>query len=155
MMKDKINEISMLVREIEYDSEDYCIELELRDEVLRKPLGLSLYAENLEAEKDDIHIAAFVNNKMIGALILTTLNATDIKMRQVAVLEEFRAMKVGSEMVQYAENYSKKSGYKNMLLNARKTAAEFYEKHGYEKISEEFLEINLPHYKMRKCMDNL
>jgi len=39
-----------------------------------------------------------------------------------------------------------------MVLNARKTAVGFYEKLGYEKIGEEFPEINIPHYKMRKIM---
>ena len=147
------NKEEVQIREIECNSEEYREELELRDGVLRKPLGLSLYDENLEAEKNDIHLGACVNNKMVGVLILTTLNADDIKMRQVAVLEEFRTMKVGSAMVKYAEEYSKKRGYKNMLLNARKSAAEFYGKLGYEKISDEFLEINLPHYKMRKSID--
>jgi len=83
-------------------------------------------------------------------LILTPLNANDNKMRQVAVTESERSQNVGSELVKYAEEYSKGNGNSTMILNARKTAVEFYEKLGYEKISEEFQEINIPHYKMRK-----
>src|ERR1035437_3760589 len=91
------------IREIIYCSKDYTNELELRDEVLRKPLGMSLFDENLEKEKNDIHIGAFMNNKLVGVLILTQLNANDIKMRQVAVDESARSQNVGREMVWYAE----------------------------------------------------
>jgi predicted GNAT family N-acyltransferase len=89
---------------------------------------------------------------MVGVLILTGLNSKDIKMRQVAVDDDFRAMKIGTEMVRFAEEYSKKKGYSTMLLNARKTAVAFYEKMGYTKMSGEFLEINIPHYKMSKSL---
>jgi len=140
------------IREIKYNTEEYSRELELRDKVLRKPMGLSLYDENLEAEQHDFHIGAFVNNNIVGVMILTRLNTDDVKMRQVAVDEKWRAKKIGCEMVIYAEEYSKNRGYATMLLNARKTAVGFYEKLGYEKISEEFLEINIPHYKMRKFL---
>ena len=85
------------IREIIYCSKDYTNELELRDEVLRKPLGMSLFDENLEKEKNDIHIGAFMNNKLVGVLILTQLNANDIKMRQVAVDESARSQNVGRE----------------------------------------------------------
>ena len=138
------------IKEFGFNSEEYRNELELRDKVLRKPLGMNLYDENLEADKNDVHIGAFINKRMVGVLILTGLNSKDIKMRQVAVDDDFRAMKIGTEMVRFAEEYSKKKGYSTMLLNARKTAVAFYEKLGYKKMSGEFLEINIPHYKMSK-----
>jgi hypothetical protein len=138
------------IKEFGFNSDEYRNELELRDKVLRKPLGMNLYDENLEADKNDVHIGAFINKRMVGVLILTGLNSKDIKMRQVAVDDDFRAMKIGTEMVRFAEEYSKKKGYSTMLLNARKTAVAFYEKMGYTKMSGEFLEINIPHYKMSK-----
>ena len=141
---------NMQIKEFGFNSEEYRNELELRDKVLRKPLGMNLYDENLEADKNDVHIGAFINKRMVGVLILTGLNSKDIKMRQVAVDDDFRAMKIGTEMVRFAEEYSKKKGYSTMLLNARKTAVAFYEKMGYTKMSGEFLEINIPHYKMSK-----
>jgi predicted GNAT family N-acyltransferase len=140
----------ILIREFSFNSEEYSKELELRDKVLRKPLGMILYNENLEVDKTDVHIGAFKENRIVGVLLLTSLNSTDIKMRQVAVDEDFRSRKIGTRMVRYAEDYSAAKGYKTMVLNARKTAVAFYEKLGYEKISQEFLEINIPHFKMSK-----
>ena len=140
------------IAEIKYLSEEYHQEQELRDRVLRKPLGMSLYDENMDAEQHDVHIGAFMHGTLAGVLILTRINATEIKMRQVAVDEASRELHIGTEMVLFAELYAKKSGYSTMMLNARKTAVGFYEKLGYETIGEEFLEINIPHFKMRKCL---
>lgn len=142
------------IREIKYDSEEYRKELQLRDEVLRKPLGLSLYDDDLESEKNDVHIGAFLKNNLISVLILTRLNKDDVKMRQVAVVEKWRDKKIGSEIVLYAEEYSRNRGYLNMVLNSRKVAVGFYEKLGYKKIGEEFLEVNIPHYKMCKRLSH-
>ena len=138
------------IREFSFNSEEYSKELELRDKVLRKPLGMNLYDEPLEVDKTDVHIGAFKENRIVGVLLLTSLNSTEIKMRQVAVDADFRSRKIGTRMVRFAENYSTAKGYETMVLNARKTAVAFYEKLGYNKISEEFLEINIPHYKMSK-----
>jgi len=146
------NNKDILITGISYKSDAYAQELELRDRVLRKPLGMSLYDENLDAEQHDVHIGAFIDGMLAGVLILTKLNTTDIKMRQVAVDAAFRGRKTGTELVHFAEEYSKKEGFATMVLHARKTAVGFYEKLGYETVGEEFLEINIPHFNMRKCL---
>lgn len=144
------NRVQVQMKAIVYDSEEYAMELEVRDGVLRRPLGMSLYAENLEAEKADFHIGAFINNTLVGVLILTRLNEENVKMRQVAVTEAWRSNGIGRELVRFAEKYSQNMGYSTILLNARETAVTFYEKLGYEKLGDVFNEINIPHYKMRK-----
>lgn len=140
----------IFVREIHYNSDEYLKETELRDRVLRKPLGMHLYDENLDAEKNDIHIGAFLDDELVGVLILTRINADLVKMRQVAVETDMQSKQIGTGMVFFAEEYSKAAGYSTIVLNARKTAVPFYQKLGYDTISDEFLEINLPHYKMCK-----
>ncbi len=131
---------------------EYTQELILRDEVLRKPLGLSLFNEDLSKETNDYHIGAFLDDHLVGILILTVLNDKEIKMRQVAVKENKRGMSVGTELVKFAENFSKSKDYKIIVLNARKTAVNFYKKLNYEIISDEFIEVNIPHYKMKKLL---
>jgi len=143
---------TLQIREINYNSPDYMHELELRDKVLRKPLDMSLFDDNLEVDKQDVHIGAFVDNQLVGVLILTRLNQNEVKMRQVAVGEEMRSKKIGSKMVAYAELFSSNLQYTTMVLNARKTAVGFYEKLGYNKVGNEFLEINIPHFKMSKFL---
>jgi predicted GNAT family N-acyltransferase len=138
------------IREIIYNSEAYRNELELRDKVLRQPLGISLYDESLEADRNDYHIGAYLNDRVVGVMILTRLNTDEVKMRQVAVDENLRNKKTGSKMVLYAEQYAISMGYSTVVLHARETAVVFYEKLGYEKSGKVFLEINIPHYKMCK-----
>ncbi len=140
----------MEVREIIYGSDEYREELLLRDRVLRKPLGMNLFDENLGKESRDIHIGAFNENMLIGVLILTVLDSETLKMRQVAVDEDFRSMKTGTELVQFSEKYASLNEFNTIVLNARSVAVDFYAKLGYEKISEMFFEINIPHYKMHK-----
>ncbi|HLP04452.1 MAG TPA: GNAT family N-acetyltransferase [Paludibacter sp.] len=142
----------LIVRQLVYDSEEYTLELELRDEVLRKPLGRSIYDDNLKTECGDCHIGAFLDGKLVGVMILTSLNPDEVKMRQVVVNEAYRNQNVGTEMVGFAEKIAKEKGYKSIVLDARRTAAGFYEKLQYEKVSGMFLEINIPHYKMRKII---
>jgi len=99
------NELQIKI--IDYGSVDYSQEQELRNRVLRIPLGMSLYDENLEKEKDDIHIGAFIDGKVAGVLILTMLNANDIKMRQVAVDDGLRGKNTGTKMVAFAEEHAR------------------------------------------------
>ena len=142
----------MEIKQIEFDSSDYHKELILRDEVLRKPLGMSLFDENLTMEATDVHFGAFVNDRLIAVLLLTKLTDTDIKMRQMAIDENFRSLKAGSKLVQIAETYAKNAGYRKIVLNARKTAVGFYEKLGYERKGDMFTEVGIAHFKMLKCL---
>lgn len=140
------------IKEIAYGSEAYTEELELRDVVLRKPLGMTVYDDNLKADEHDIHLGAFINNRLVGVLILNFLNVEEVRMRQVAVDETWQKKKIGSQMVIYAELLAKNKGCSQMLLHARKSAVVFYKKMGYAVVGDEFLEINIPHYNMRKWL---
>ncbi|HTY10365.1 MAG TPA: GNAT family N-acetyltransferase [Bacteroidota bacterium] len=144
-MNDKIE-----IRKIQFGSGQYKEELELRNNVLRLPLGLSLYDENLTKEADDVHLGAFAGDRLVGVLILTTVGGNEIKMRQVGVAEAWRGKDVGAKLVAFAEDVARSLGRKKMVLNARKSVIGFYEKLGYEKLGGEFVEVTIPHQKMKK-----
>ncbi len=138
------------IRQILPDTYEYQQELELRDLILRKPLGLSVYNDDLESEKKDYHIGAFYDRTLIGVLILTPLSNMELKMRQVAVNEAYRGNHIGSRLVIFAEELAGELGCRRMILNARKSAVNFYLKRGYEVVGPEFTEVTIPHYKMAK-----
>ena len=142
------------IRVFSYDSPEYDQELLLRDEVLRRPLGMSLKNDNLENDRVSIHIGAFDSeeNQMLGVLLLTPLENGKIKMRQVAVRQSEQRQGVGRQLVAFAEQYALENGFCEMLLHARQVAMAFYCKLGYEALGDEFLEVNIPHYKMRKSL---
>lgn len=149
-MEDIIEDV--LVREFLYASDDYTLELKLRDEVLRKPLGMNLFNDNLDPDKYDIHIGAFVGSELVGVLLLTKLDANLVKMRQVAVAEKYQSRQIGSKMVRFAERKAADAGFTSMVLHARKTAVRFYEVLGYTRVGAEFLEIGIPHFEMYKSI---
>ena len=138
------------IRLITYGSDDYAAELQLRDRVLRKPLGMSLFDEDLTRDKADIHIAAFYDNVLVGCLLLLPVAENVLKMRQVAVDEAFRSKGLGGLMVGFAEEYAQKQDFKIIELNARETAIAFYQRHNYSVTGDQFFEVGIPHRKMLK-----
>jgi predicted GNAT family N-acyltransferase len=143
---------SIKFRLIKFASKDYESELKLRDDTLRKPLGLSLFDEDLSNEKNDYHLGAFLEEQLTGIVILTILSETDIKMRQLGVAQLYRGKNIAKELVLYAEKFASELGYKKIELNARETVVEFYLKLGYKIVGEKFIEVTIPHHKMIKLI---
>ncbi len=141
-----------IIKQFDYNSDLYNRELELRNKVLRIPLGLNLYAEDLSSEVSQWHIGAFINSEMVGVLLLVPLDNHEIKMRQVAVNFAFQGKNIGSKLVTFAESLAVSRGYQRMILNARQTAVPFYRKLGYEIVGDVFTEVTIPHFKMQKAL---
>ena len=125
--------------------------LNLRDEVLRKPLGLCLFDEELN-EANDFHIVALANGKLIGCLILTPLNKTTVKMRQVAVKTEARRQGIGAGLVKFSETFAKQNGFTQIIAHSRLVAVDFYKRLNYTCEGSEFTEVGIPHIKMIKSL---
>jgi len=62
----------MALKIIDHGSKEYLQMVNLRNEILRKPLGLTFTKEELEIEKNEILIAAFEEEKMLGCCMLQT-----------------------------------------------------------------------------------
>ena len=140
-------------RLLEFGFGDHKKSIEIRREVLRKPLGLDFTLNDLNAEIDQFHIAAFYKNQLIGILLFKTMrdiSATILKMRQVAIDPEFQSKGYGSVLVKFSEQWAIDNGFNLIELNARNTAIQFYKNLGYKEIGNEFLEVNIPHVKMMK-----
>ena len=137
---------------IEHGSGEYEQTVALRDEVLRKPLGLSYDPAELAGEKDSFHLALREGAELVACLVLKPLDERCIKMRQLAVRESFQAKGFGRELVNYAESFMRERGYAEIVLHARETARGFYEKLGYEAEADSFTEVGLPHVFMRKML---
>ena len=124
----------------------------LRNEILRKPLGLLFSAEELEKEKEDVLIGAFEDEKLLGCCMLTRVDAVAVRLRQMAVPNNMQGKGVGRALMIFAENIARDLGYKRLSMHARKTALGFYQKLGYSVIGSEFEEVTIPHYIMEKVL---
>lgn len=141
---------TLTIRLVPHGSAEYEETVALRDDILRRPLGLQFTSEGLGAEIEDLHLACYLEEDLVGCLILTPAGSTTVKMRQVAVAEEMQGKGIGRAMVTRSEEIALEHGFTEMVLNARDTAVPFYENLGYERIGEQFEEVTIPHWKMRK-----
>jgi len=136
---------------VEYKTADYYATVDLRNLILRKPLGLYFNPDE-HNESPDYHVATYQNNILIGCLMLTPIDAKTLKMRQVSVLDTMQGKGVGKEMVHFSEQFAKEKNFELMVLNARETAVKFYLGLNYIVVGEPFIEVTLPHRKMQKIL---
>lgn len=124
--------------------------VDLRYNMLRKPLGLTFTPEELAAEKDDILICCFEEEKMEACCMLTQTDPKTVRLRQMAVTSGLQGKGIGRVLMTFAENIARDRGYRRLTMHARKSAVGFYEKNGYSVCSKEFEEVTIPHFVMEK-----
>jgi predicted GNAT family N-acyltransferase len=123
----------------------------LREEVLRKPLGLSLLDEDLSAEINETTIAAIEpDGSVLGCVMMRRVSDEEVKLRQMAVATELQGQGIGNGLLQQAEELAKSQGYIWISLHARLSAVLFYEKAGYVGEGDVFTEVGIPHLVMKK-----
>jgi GNAT superfamily N-acetyltransferase len=140
----------MALKIIDHGSNEYQQMVKLRDDILRKPLGLGFSPDELEQEKENMLIAAFEDEDMLGCCMLVEENPNTVRLRQMAVLNDLQGKGIGRALMGFAENLARDRGYKILSMHARKNAIGFYEKMGYQVASEEFNEVTIPHFVMEK-----
>jgi GNAT superfamily N-acetyltransferase len=142
----------MALKIIDHGSPEYQQMVQLRNDILRKPLGLHFTPDELEKEKGEILIAAFEEEKMLGCCMLVRSDKDTVRLRQMAVLNNLQGKGVGRALMQFAENIARDLGYRKLTMHARVTATGFYEKLGYAVTGELFEEVTIPHYIMEKSL---
>ncbi len=125
---------------------------QLREDVLRKPIGLSLREEDLSGEKNDLIVAAQESSEIVGCLLLRKLNNGGLKLRQMAVASTQQGRGIGTALLEIAEDFALEIGLFFLELHARETAVSFYEKRGFHTEGEPFTEVGIPHFKMTKTL---
>jgi GNAT superfamily N-acetyltransferase len=142
------------IRMITFGSEEYQKMVALRDEMLRRPLGLHFTPEYLQQEIDDMLIGCYEKSNeeeiLIGCCVLSPVDENTIQLRQMAVHKNFQGTGTGKAILSFAEKVAKQHGYTLLMMHARKVAVGFYEQSGYKIYGDEFLEVSIPHFEMRK-----
>lgn len=143
----------MRVEIVPYNSIPYQHSLQLRNHILRKPLGLSLFDEDLEVEKNQQHFVAIEDEAVVGCVVLIPFyEGKTGKLRQMATLEQIRGKGYGKILVKQLEQHARRMGMNKIILNARHHAVDFYAKLGYKVSSEVFKEVGIDHYTMIKSI---
>jgi len=140
----------MAIKQIDHGTKEYKMMVQLRDDILRTPLGLSFTKEDLDHEKDDILIAAFDDDVILGCCLLTQTTTDTVKLRQMAVKNNLQGKGIGQAILNFAETLARDKGFKKLTMHARDTAIGFYERCGYKIHGEQFIEVSVPHHAMEK-----
>ncbi len=142
----------MPLQQIDYASKVYDQMLQLRLDMLRKPLGLTFSEEELRKEADDIFITCTEDGDVLGCCVLTPIQHELLRLRQMAVCQKSQRKGIGETIVLFAEKLSRDKGYKKIMMHARNSALGFYQKMGYKIVGDEFEEVGLPHHIMEKSL---
>ncbi len=136
--------------EIKWQSDRYLQEIDLRDRLLRAPLGLVFTAEDLQAEQHQLHFGMTSGDHLVACLVVVPLDADTAKIRQMCVDDSHQRQGIGSSLMIRTEKELIERGFQSVELAARDIAVGFYKKLGYEIEGEGFIEVTIPHFKMVK-----
>ena len=132
-------------KQIDVNSPLYQDALFLREEVLRKPLGLRWTDAEKEEEASCVHIVGIAGTRVLATLLLKPMGAGTVRMRQVAVHPTMQRAGIGSKLVAFAEETARALGYHKICAHVRLPAAAFYLKMGYAITGDPFTEVTIPH----------
>jgi len=132
--------------------EEFEMYYDLRWRILRAPWNIPKGSERDDKEGDAIHVMVYETAGIpIGVGRAHFNSDEEAQIRFMAVEENQRGKGIGAIVLEELEKRSKEKGAKHITLNARETAAKFYEKYGYKIIKESHTLFGLiPHFEMRK-----
>jgi predicted GNAT family N-acyltransferase len=122
---------------------------------LRRPIGLSLFEEDLAQEQSHDHFGLFADSgSFVACVIAIRLSATEAKIRQMAVSPAYQRQGHGTRIICQLEDRLAASGIHRVSMHARVSAVEFYRSLGYSVTGTEFSEVGIPHVEMEKFLKN-
>jgi ribosomal protein S18 acetylase RimI-like enzyme len=143
--------VPMNFREIGHASPEYRQELALRDEVLRRPLGLVLEAGDVAADDKQFHFGLFdAEGSLTACVVAVPATPFKAKIRQMAVAPAHQGLGLGRHLMEELEQELRARGFREFELHARRSAEGFYQRLGYTTEGGEFTEVTIPHVKMVK-----
>lgn len=128
--------------------------LNMREKVFVEEKNVPIEIENdcydIITENCD-HFLIIYDNKIVGTLRCYVKEKNEVKLQRFCILKEYRKLGIGKKVLSHIENYYK--NYKETIkMDAKYEALGFYEKCGYKKISDVFMEANVEHIKMIKYL---
>lgn len=143
----------MTFREIAVGTPEYRLERALREEVLRRPLGLPLSEQDLAGEEDQIHFGLFgPDDELLACVVVVKLSPSEARIRQMAVSPPHQGKGLGQRLMAELERNLQARGFQTFVLNARKSAVGFYERLGYKAVGDEFVDLTIPHIRMTRAV---
>lgn len=123
---------------------------QLRDTVLRRPIGLSLFDENLSGESGQLHFGLVEGTDLLACVTIDLQGDTDALLRQMCVVPDRQQQGLGRRLITQVEAHLVQRKVQRVTMSARITAVGFYESLGYRTHGAEYLSVGIPHISMQK-----
>lgn len=128
---------------------DFAICMAIRMEVF-------VFEQNVPAEeewdafdKTSIHFFARADGKPVATARLRPLEGL-AKIERMAVRKQFRGQGVGDALLLKVMETAREQGHTRARLSAQTHAVPFYEKLGFQVVSDEYMEAGIPHKLMER-----
>lgn len=142
---------NIIMKKIEYGTEDYETTIDIRNDAFRKPQGLDIRDEDLTGDKEVDMYGGFIEGKMMSTVFLTHVDEQTAQVKAVIVTDKYKGLGLGKYLMDFIEDKAKEKGYKKIILMGRVSVEKFYKKLGYHTTSlEPFDYFQTPHVYMEK-----
>ena len=127
--------------------------LEIRRRVFIEEKGVS---PDIEIDEHDRlggeykHFIVSNNEADVGTARCVKTSENSVQVQRFCVLAELRGRGFGKAVMELIEDYYKDKGINKIELHAKYSVHKFYEKCGYKKVSDIFVEADVEHIKMEK-----
>ena len=102
-----------------------------------------------DIDRDAVHLLAMYDKQAIGCLRIIQY----AKIGRMAVLSPWRGLGVGKMLLNQAIHICRTHGSKQIDLSAQTHAIHFYQQAGFQVISEEYTDVQIPHVDMRLMLN--
>lgn len=136
-----MNEISVRIADWQKDNADI---RRIRDSVFVVEQAVSPELEWDAEDAEAVHFLAFEGEFAVGTARLLP----DGHIGRVAVLKDWRGLKIGDALLEATITEAERRGLIEQRLSAQVHALPFYERHGFVVVSEEYLDVGIPHADM-------
>ncbi|QDA59109.1 GNAT family N-acetyltransferase [Hymenobacter jejuensis] len=130
--------------------EDLEAALTIRRTVFVEEQGVPVEAENDEHDRTDAHhyLVRTDDGTPVGAARWRR-TANGVKLERFAVLDKYRSQQAGAALLNAVlRDVQVAHPEATVYLNAQLRAIPFYERHGFEKVGEQFTECDIEHFQM-------
>ena len=110
----------------------------VRIQGMNRQYHISLRDEFDEHDREGTEYIVLLNQGYpIATCRFYEIGGNAVTIGRVVVLPEYREQHLGERVIREAESWIRELGYKEIIVDSRTVAVGFYEKLGYEKISDE------------------
>lgn len=133
---------------------EQCLKMRNDVFVIEKKIPKEIEVDEYDSIRDDCdHFLIRHGDKNIGAFRCKHIGNDKIQLQRFCILSDSRKSGFGKNVLAAVENFYRDKNISTVELDAKYGVAGFYEKCGYERISDIFIEAGVEHIKMRKLID--